>query len=77
MSWDYTRYKARCDNCGAEGVCIEGSDDWNRTSRSWEGFNTMPADPTAVARKRVDPRQTSAQCTCGSTRITVGERLDS
>ena len=77
MSWEYTRFRARCDDCGADGVCVEGSDDWNRTSRSWEGFGGRPPDPTAVGRKRADSRQLNPVCACGSSRISVGERLDS
>jgi hypothetical protein len=76
MSWEYRRHKARCENCGAEGICIEGSDDWNRFSRSWEGFSGKPPDPTAVGRKRADPRQSTPICACGSSRIAVGERLE-
>lgn len=25
MSWEYSKYEARCENCGREGICIRGS----------------------------------------------------
>jgi len=75
MSWEYTRYAARCKNCGREGVCVVGMDDWNRSSTTWEGFDSSPPDPTAVGRKRVDTRDLVGVCKCGSRKISVGERL--
>ena len=32
MSWEYSRYHARRDKCGKEGVCVSGSDEWGRAS---------------------------------------------
>ena len=77
MSWEHTRYKARCEACGREGVCIRSDDDWNRSATSWEGFNSKPPDPTAVGMKRVDARDLVGVCTCGSTQIAVGEVINS
>jgi len=75
MSWDYTRYRARCTTCGHIGVCLQGSDDWGRSSTKWEGFESCPPDPTEVARKKTDARNMRARCKCGSTEILVEERL--
>src|SRR2546423_7170410 len=47
MSWEYSRYHARCDKCGKEGVCISGSDDWGRISTSWDGFKSKQPHPLA------------------------------
>jgi len=76
MSWEYSRYEARCDKCGRKGVCILGSDDWGRTSTSWEGFKSEPPHPYEVGRKRTDARNSEAVCACGSTSVTVGKCLD-
>lgn len=73
MSWEYSRYHAQCKNCGRQGFCIRGSDDWNRTSTSWEGFEAFAPDATAVARKKVDRRDASTVCECGNSQIAVGE----
>lgn len=73
MSWEYSKYAARCENCGREGFCIKGSDDWNRTSTSWEGFESTAPNSTAVARKRSNPRDKVATCECGDSRIVIGE----
>ena len=35
MSWEYTKYEAVCEACGRSGLCIEGSDDWGRSSTRW------------------------------------------
>lgn len=75
MSWEHTRYEARCEGCGRVGVCIRSSDDWNRSATRWEGFDSTPPNATAVGRKRVDVRDLEAVCTCGDTRIVVGEIL--
>lgn len=75
MSWEYERFEARCDDCGHVGVCVRGSDDWGRFSTSWEGFKNKSPDPTAVARKHVDARDSVPICKCGSTKISVGRLL--
>lgn len=75
MSWEYSRFEARCDMCGSTGVCVQGSDDWGRSSTSWEGFGSEPPDSNAVARRRVDARDTSPVCKCGNKKIVVGVRL--
>lgn len=71
MSWEYLRYEARCKVCGHVGVCVKGSDDWNRSSTTWEGFVGQAPDSTAVARKRVDSRDLTPLCRCGSTQVAV------
>ena len=73
MGWDYTKYKAKCRNCGNEGICIKGEDDWFRHSTTWEGFENTDPDATAVGRKRADSRDKRAVCKCGSNDIEVGE----
>jgi len=75
MSWDYTRYRARCTSCGKIGACVRGSDDWGRSSTKWEGFENRPANSTAVARKRADARDMTARCECGGTNVLIEERL--
>ena len=65
MSWEYSKFKVICRNCGREGTCIEGADDWGRFSRYWEGFKNVPADITAVGRKKTDSHCNSAICNCG------------
>jgi hypothetical protein len=75
MSWDYTRYKATCKQCGATGVCTQGSDDWMRSSTSWEGFTEVAPSAYEVGRKRADARDMGARCACGSTNVEVGEVL--
>ena len=72
MSWDDTRYKATCLTCGATGVCVKSSDDWNRSRRKWEGFKELPPDPIAVSMKQVDARDMRGVCACGSTNIELG-----
>lgn len=76
MGWERTRYEAHCTACNREGVCIQGSDDWGRTSTDWEGFSSQTPTAAAVARKRVDARDKQAVCVCGSTSIEVGSRLE-
>jgi len=56
MSWEHDHYKATCAGCGHEGECIKSSDDWNRFSTSYVGFSNDEPNATAVARKRVDSR---------------------
>lgn len=75
MSWEHTRYEARCSSCGRVGVCIRSEDDWNRSATRWEGFDSKQPDSTAVGRKKVDARDLVAVCACGSTNISVGRQL--
>lgn len=76
MSWEYSHYEAYCAVCGHAGVCIQGSDDWGRSSTGWEGFAVREPDPTAVGRMRADWRDLTPLCKCGSTQIVVGRCLD-
>jgi hypothetical protein len=76
MSWEYSKYEAKCENCGKEGFCIRGSDDWNRTSTSWEGFESIPPNSTAVGRMRADSRDQVAVCNCGNSRVVVGKYIE-
>lgn len=73
MSWEYSKYKARCSNCGKEGFCLRGSDDWGRSSTSWEGFDNTEPDINDVGRKRADTRDMRPTCTCGNQRIEIGD----
>jgi hypothetical protein len=66
MSWEYSRYEAKCATCGHTGVCIQGSHDWGRTSTNWEGFRTEDPDPMEVGRKRASRRDLTPICPCGS-----------
>lgn len=76
MSWEHTRFRAVCDGCGHEGVCISSSDDWGRTGTAWEGFDGKPPSDYAVARKRVGARDMQPVCPeCGSTSITRKEAI--
>lgn len=75
MSWDREKHKATCLDCGTEGFCIQATDDWNRSSTTWIGFENIKPDAQAVARKRVDARNSRPQCSCGSTNIEIGEPL--
>jgi len=52
MSWEYTKRKAKCVKCGHEGFCIEGSDDWMRSSTRWEGFKEERPSSTRVRDRR-------------------------
>ena len=72
MGWEYSKSKAKCQACGKEGARITGSDDWCRSSTSWEGFENCSPNDTAVARKRVDSRDSTPLCSCGSTDIITG-----
>lgn len=76
MSWEYLKYEATCQDCGKTGYCIEGSDDWGRHSRDWEGFENQEADGTAVARKRADKREARGLCSCGSSNIEKGKFVE-
>ena len=53
MSWEYSKYEAKCENCGREGFCIRGEDDWNRSSTQWIGFINLAPHVTEVVRMRV------------------------
>lgn len=75
MSWEYFRYEAICENCGRQGVCIQGSDDWNRSSTTWEGFESSQPHSYAVGRKKVDSRDQTAACNCGNSKIKIGKLL--
>lgn len=75
MSWEYSKYEAVCESCGHEGVCIRGSDDWGRSSTSWEGFQNHPPNSTAVGRKRADSRDMEPVCSCGGTSIRIGAQI--
>ena len=50
MSWEYDKYEAVCEQCGRQGFCIEGSDDWGRSSTSWLGFEDQEPHPYAYPR---------------------------
>lgn len=76
MSWEYARFHAKCKKCGKEGFCIQGFDDWNRRSASWEGFTNLEPNINAVARKRADARDKEPLCDCGGSSIQVGEFIE-
>lgn len=75
MSWEYSKYEAHCEACGRKGVCIEGSDDWGRSSTSWRGFGNRAPDPSAVIRKKMDSRDSIPVCICGNTRVIIGSYI--
>lgn len=75
MGWEYFKYKAKCENCGREGFCIRGDDDWNRSSTHWIGFENVSPHVNAVARKRADARDSRPVCECGNGSVAVGEYL--
>lgn len=75
MGWEYSKYEAVCTECGKEGYCIRGSDDWMRSSTTWEGFDSEAPNATNVARKRADARDQVAVCSCGSHKISVGKYI--
>ncbi len=76
MAWEYSRYEAKCAKCGHVGVCVTGSDDWGRTSTTWEGFNTTKPHQYEVGRKRTSERSPEPICRCGSEDIVVGRPVD-
>jgi hypothetical protein len=76
MSWDYFKYKAVCKQCGREGVCISGSNDWGQTSTRWEGFEDHEPHPHSVAKKRASFRDMVPVCVCGSSQIDVGKKIE-
>lgn len=67
MSWDESKYKATCSDCGHEGVQVWRSDDWGRTEERWEGFNIVPANDYELYRKRSEA--TIPMCKCGSRNV--------
>jgi hypothetical protein len=69
MSWEYDKYEAVCEQCGRQGFCIEGSDDWGRSSTTWLGFENQEPHPYAVGLKRADPGNMRPVCSCGSRKI--------
>ena len=75
MSWEHSKYEARCENCGKAGFCIRSEDDWGRSNTSWIGFETRQPDPTAVGRKRTGPKDLVPICTCKVSSIAVGKYL--
>lgn len=75
MSWDRSKYEARCKKCGMAGFCIKADDDWGRSSTTWIGFKNVAPSPTAVGRMRVDARDSDGLCSCGSSDIEVGKSL--
>ena len=75
MSWEYSKYEAKCENCGKNGFCIQGADDWNRSSTNWLGFINMAPSVTEVARKRADSLDSRPVCGCGKGTIVVGKFL--
>jgi hypothetical protein len=75
MSWDRSKYEARCDACGATGFCIKSTDDWGRSSTEWIGFANEAPSATAVSRKRSDARDSAPLCVCGSSAVGFGELL--
>jgi hypothetical protein len=76
MSWEYSKYKAICEDCGKQGYCIRGSDDWFRSSTTWEGFEERSVGAQEIARKRADSRDKRAICSCGSSKISLGELVE-
>lgn len=76
MSWEYEKYEARCESCGKTGFCIRGSDDWNRSSTRWEGFEEVAPSSTAVGMKHADARNLVGQCDCGKSKIVLGSRVE-
>ncbi|VVO78958.1 hypothetical protein PS870_01688 [Pseudomonas fluorescens] len=69
MSWDESRYRAICRDCGHEGVQVSRSDDWGRTEALWEGFNTTPANDYELHRKHSDEQ--APICKCGSRNVII------
>lgn len=75
VSWEYSKYEAQCQSCGRIGLCIQGSDDWGRSSTTGSGFENREPDPMDVDRKRADKRDLSAVCSCGSSAVVIGKYL--
>jgi hypothetical protein len=75
MSWDHDKYQAECRKCGHTGFVILSSDDWGRSSTSWEGFQNKAPHLTEVARMRAGPRDFSPVCECGSRDVVRGKYI--
>lgn len=75
MSWDRSKYEAKCDHCGKEGFCIRGSNDWGGTSTDWEGFDNVPPNAYEVGRKKAGPLDHQPRCKCGKGEIVLGKYL--
>jgi hypothetical protein len=76
MSWEHSKYEARCTACGKKGLVIRSSDDWGRSSTKYVGFENERPDATAVGRKRADARDNSGRCDCGSGSIDLGAFIE-
>ncbi len=70
MSWDESRRKATCAQCGHQGVQIARSDDWGRSEDRWDGFDTVPANDYEYHRGRSQAHVPI--CKCGSRSIEIG-----
>ena len=75
MSWERSKYEARCSHCGEEGFCIQSSDDWGRSETKWIGFKSKHPDPMDVVRKRTDAGSMVPICECGKSEIVTGKCL--
>lgn len=75
MSWERTKYEARCTSCGKTGFVIKAEDDWFRSSVTWIGFENSTPSPTSVSKKKMDSRESTPLCECGNTSVEVGEML--
>ena len=67
MSWDESRHKATCRDCGHEGVYVSRTNDWGSTDDRWEGFDTVPENEYEYLRKRSEAQV--PVCNCGSRNI--------
>ncbi len=75
MSWEYVRYEAKCTVCGKTGSCTQGSDDWGRSSTTWDGFSAHAPSSAAIARGRASARDMLPQCECGTHLISIGAAI--
>jgi hypothetical protein len=75
VSWEHSKYEARCQNCKKSGFCIRSSDDWGRSATRWIGFKNIPPSPTSVGRKRADQRDNDPKCSCGSGKVVIGKAI--
>jgi len=72
MSWEHIRYRATCDGCGHEGVCIRSSDDWGRSETKFEDFIERAPSAYAVGRRRADANDMLPECPqCAGIAITI------